>query len=66
MKCPYQTKVIHRTEYTEGYVTHFAEDITHFGECVKSDCPFYYETIVEWRPKKVKEHCHKAESEAEE
>ena len=56
MKCPYQTKVIHKPEYTEGYVRNFAEDITKFCECVKSECPFYYTTHV-------KEHCRKAESE---
>lgn len=62
MKCPYQTKVIHRTEYTEGYVTHFAEDITRFGECLKSECPFYYTKVYNERNKT--EHCRRAESEA--
>lgn len=64
MKCPYQTKVIHRTEYTEGYVTHFAEDITHFGECLKSECPFYY--TKKYNERNTTEHCHKAEREVNE
>lgn len=65
MKCPYQTKVIHKPEYTAGYIKHFAEDITNFCECVKSECPFYYTT--ENKPEKhVKEHCRKAESEDKE
>lgn len=42
MKCPYQTKVIHKPEYTEEYIKNFAEDITEFCECVKRECPFYY------------------------
>lgn len=54
MKCPYQTKVIHKPEYTEGYVKNFAEDITEFGECLKSECPFYYASTTA-------EHCRKAE-----
>lgn len=57
MKCPYQLKVIHKPEYTEGCVKNFAEDITEFGECVKRECPFYY---TSWAHKKV-EHCRKAE-----
>lgn len=56
MKCPYQTKVIHKPEYTEGYVKHFAEDTTEFGDCIETECPFYYTTVV-------KELCRKAESE---
>ena len=59
MKCPYQTKVIHKPEYTERYVTYFAQDITVFCECVKSKCPFYY---TSWN----QEHCSKAESEDKE
>lgn len=59
MKCPYQTKVIHKPEYTEGYVTSFAQDITVFCECLKGKCPFYY---TSWEHKTV-EHCRKAESE---
>ena len=65
MKCPYQTKVIHKPEYTEGYVRNFAEDITAFCECIKSECPFYYTT--EYKPERhVKEHCRRAESEVQE
>ena len=65
MKCPYQIKVIHKTEYTEGYVKHFDEDITEFCECVKRECPFYYTT--EYKPaRKITEHCRKAESEVKE
>lgn len=59
MKCPYQTKVIHKPEYTDEYVKHFAEDITKFCECVKSECPFYYTT----REYETVEHCCRAESE---
>lgn len=66
MKCPYQTIITHKPERTRGSGVEFAKDITEFGECAKSECPFYYETIVEWRPKKVKEHCHKVESEVKE
>lgn len=62
MKCPYQTKVIHRPEYVEGYVKHFAEDITMFAECLKSECPFYHTT--EYRPaRQITEHCCRAEKE---
>lgn len=59
MKCPYQTKVIHQPEYVEGYVKHFAEDITVFAECLKSECPFY---STSWAHKEV-EHCRRAEKE---
>ena len=58
MKCPYQTKVIHK-EYEEVDVKNFTEDITIFCECIKSECPFYYTT---WANKTVV-HCRKAESE---
>ena len=58
MKCPYQIRVIHKPEYTEGYVKNFAEDITMFCDCVKTECPFYYI--------KVTEHCRKAEREVSE
>lgn len=62
MKCPYQTKVIHKPTYTDGYAIHYAEDITEFCECVKSECPFYY--TIEYKPaRKVTGHCRKAESE---
>lgn len=62
MKCPYQTRIIHKPEYTEGYVRNFAEDITEFCECIKSECPFYY-TLGMY---KTEEHCRRAESEDEE
>lgn len=58
MKCPYQTKVIHKPEDTDGYMKSFAEDITEFCECVKTECPFYYASSHA----KI-EHCRKAESE---
>lgn len=62
MKCPYQTKVIHKPQQTEGYYLIYAEDITEFCECVKSKCPFYYTS--EYRPaREVTEHCRRAESE---
>ena len=57
MKCPYQIKTIHKPEYKEGYIRHFAEDITEFCECLKSECPFYYTVHREH------EHCRRAESE---
>lgn len=64
MKCPYQLKVIHKPEDTEGYIKNFAEDITEFGECIKSECPFYYTT--EYSPaRKITEHCRRAEREGE-
>ena len=59
MICPYQTRIIHKPEYTEGCVKYFAEDITRFCECAKSECPFYY---ISWEHKTV-EHCRRAESE---
>lgn len=64
MKCPYQTKVIHKPECIEGCVRRFAEDKTEFCECMKEECPFYY-TIDKRRPSyhKVIEHCRRAESE---
>jgi len=58
MKCPYQTKVIHKPKRTEEYVIHFAEDVTVFCECAKRECPFYY---TSWEHKTVA-HCRKAES----
>ena len=59
MKCPYRTKIIHKPEYTDGYIKHFAEDITEFCDCVQDECPFYYET---WAHNPMK-HCKKVESE---
>lgn len=62
MKCPYQSRLIHKPEYTEGYIKNFAEEITEFCECIKSECPFYYTT--EYTPARhITEHCHRAESE---
>lgn len=63
MKCPYQTKVIHQTEYIEGnYVKHCAQDITQFSDCLGSECPFYRTT--ENRVTGItREHCRRAESE---
>lgn len=65
MKCPYQTTVIHKPELIDGYIIHFAEDITEFSECLKKECPFYYTT--EYKPaREITEHCRKAESEGKE
>jgi len=62
MRCPYQTKVIHK--YTGAYVKNLAEDITEFCECIKSECPFYYTT--EYKPARIiTEYCRKAEKEVE-
>ena len=56
MKCPYQTMIIHIPEYPSGY----AQDVTQFCECIKSECPFYH-TITAY--KKTIERCRRAESE---
>lgn len=62
MKCPYQTKVIHKSEQIEGYVIHHAQDITVFSDCLRTECPFYHTT--EYRPtNKITEHCRRAETE---
>ena len=68
MKCPYQTKVIHKPEYIDEYTyaKHFAEDVTEFCECVKSECPFYHAEYTDGYAKHVKERCRKAERETEE
>lgn len=58
MRCPYQTRVIHETERTELYTTHFAEDRTEFGKCLENECPFYHLTG------KI-ETCYRAKSEIE-
>lgn len=58
MKCPYQIKVIHKPEDIDGYVKNFAEDITEFCECAKSECPFY----VSMNHHKL-ERCRRAENE---
>lgn len=61
MKCPYQTKVIHIPEYPDGY----AQDVTQFCECVKSECPFYYTSWPAYSTTAatVEEHCRRAERE---
>lgn len=64
MKCPYQTITTHKPECVDGYVKEFAQDIVEFGNCIKSECPFYYVT-TSWELNTV-EHCHKAESEGKE
>lgn len=58
MKCPYRTKVIHKPEQREWYLIKFAEDITEFCDCLKSECPFYYTQLYE-----TVEHCKRAENE---
>lgn len=42
MRCPYQTKTIHKPQRNDGYIMGYAEDITMFLECAKDECPFYY------------------------
>lgn len=59
MKCPYRTKVIHKPEDTEGYVKNFAEDVTEFCDCIKSECPFYFTTLAH----EMIERCGRAEKE---
>lgn len=62
MKCPYRTRIIHQSEYTECYKTYPAKDITEFNECYETECPFYYKT--EYIPEnEITEHCRRAESE---
>lgn len=61
MKCPYQTEVIHKPEYTANYITYYAKDITQFGDCVKEECPFYHYRINSDASRR--EYCFKAESE---
>lgn len=64
MKCPYQTRLIHKPERTKGYEKYFAEDITEFCECLKEQCPFYYVTrLYSETPIEQKEVCRRAESE---
>lgn len=43
MKCPYQTKTIHipETKNITGITEQYAQDITSFCDCLKSECPFY-------------------------
>jgi hypothetical protein len=57
MRCPYQTRMTHKLKGARGYGVEFVEDITEFGECVKSECPFYYMKGY------ITEHCRRAESE---
>ena len=63
MKCPYQTRVIHKPAEFEvtDVCKNFAEDITIFGDCIKTECPFYY---VAWNDIARIEKCRKAESES--
>ena len=61
MKCPYQTREIHKPEYINDQERHYKEDITEFGDCVKTECPFYYTIEIEY--KVFKEHCGRAERE---
>lgn len=62
MKCPYQTKVIHKPESNRGYEIQFAQDITRFGECLKSECPYYIAQHYESTNQTI-ETCRKVESE---
>ena len=62
MKCPYQTRVIHKPEYISGDSIYRAEDMTEFGDCIKTECPFYY-TIEHSVSRTTTEHCARAERE---
>lgn len=62
MLCPFQTIVIHRPENTDGYVTRYAEDITKFAKCLKSECP-YYQAVTFSSMNQIVESCRKVESE---
>lgn len=53
MRCPYQTKTVHKTEDDE----HYASDLILFGQCLEKQCPFYYQTDLS-------EHCRRAENES--
>ena len=61
MKCPYQTEVIHKPEYTENYIMQYATDVTQFGDCVGEECPYYRYKINFYASRT--ERCLKAESE---
>lgn len=61
MKCPYQTRVIHKPEYTENYKKHYAMDITEFGDCIEEECP-YYRYRINFDASRS-ERCLRAESE---
>ena len=63
MKCPYQTIVIHKPEITEGYLRGFARDVTEFGNCDETECPFYYTTEY-GLARQITEHCRRAEKES--
>ena len=63
MKCPYQTRVIHKPEYTKGYMKSAAEDITIFCECLQCECPYYYFKTGYSPSAHIEEHCKKAERE---
>lgn len=56
MKCPYQTKIVHIPEDTEGYIKRYEEYVTEFCNCIQSECPFYY--IIHY-----KSRCRRAERE---
>ena len=60
MKCPYQTITIHKS--AENYGEYITQDITHFRECCKKECPLYYTTEYK-STREITEHCHRAERE---
>lgn len=65
MKCPYQKKVTYRPPHIDNdgfFMLEYAEDITEFGECLRSECPFY-QRIEYKQAKRIIETCRRAESE---
>ena len=62
MKCPYQTKRIHKPERIKAGMRLFAEDTTEFCECIGIECPFYYMSL-EPKTHETIGHCRRAESE---
>ena len=65
MKCPYQTRVIHKPEFTNGCA--YAEDVTEFCDCVQSECPFYYTREYKHKSTRLTTgHCRRAERSGEE
>ncbi len=64
MRCPYQTITTHKPEYTDRDGEHCAKDIVEFGNCLKSECPFYY-TSLDWELNSW-EHCRRTEGEGKE
>lgn len=62
MKCPYQKRIIHKPEYTENYILHYAVDIEEFADCCKNECPFYRSRRT--TNYSTEEHCKRAEGEA--